>query len=122
MTDIEPGLIGLFIMVPFLITVVVSIYIAHAYTNKIEALLPNCAWVQDNKKMLSNAGLPGKTIRCSMIYLFLLAPNFGRKRKLLDPIEIRRLPKAMRYLILVPWTAQIILTAALIGFVLTFRP
>ncbi|AKF53273.1 hypothetical protein SAMN05444506_122119 [Pseudomonas syringae] len=116
MTDVDPGLIATIITLSIVITMCITFYIAHAYTEKFERCLPSCVFVEHNKKAFSNAGLLGKIMRCSMIYFYLWVPGLGKKRGLADVQEIRRFPAKLKYLLTIPWTAQIILFIALVFF------
>ncbi|WP_247618026.1 hypothetical protein, partial [Pseudomonas syringae] len=116
MTDVDPGLIATIITLSIVITMCITFYIAHAYTEKFERCLPSCVFVEHNKMAFSNAGLLGKLMRCSMIYFYLWVPGLGKKRGLADIAEIRRFPAKLKYLLTIPWTAQIILLIALVLF------
>jgi hypothetical protein len=113
MTTVDPGLIAAIIILSSVITVCFSFYVAHTYIDKFERCLPNCKFIEDNKRVFSSAGLPGKIMRCNMIYCFLWIPSLGEKRGLLDIKEIKRFPVKFKYLLTIPWTAQIILLIAL---------
>ncbi|KPW29090.1 hypothetical protein ACTAB0_19470 [Pseudomonas syringae] len=116
MTSIEPGLIGLFLYAAMLIIILASAYVAHNYTHIFESHLPNCKLITDNKSTYGDAGMPGKMVRCGMMYLFLIFPGLGKKRGLMDIKESRSFPKNMKYLLFIPWTAQIVVLMALIWF------
>ncbi|KPY59192.1 hypothetical protein ALP50_02327 [Pseudomonas syringae pv. spinaceae] len=60
--------------------------------------------------------MPGKMVRCGMMYLFLIFPGLGKKRGLMDIKESRSFSKNMKYLLFIPWTAQIVVLMALIWF------
>jgi hypothetical protein len=114
MTAIDPGLIAAIIILSSVITVCFSFYVAHTYIEEFERCLPNCKFIEDNKRVFSSAGLPGKIMRCNMIYCFLWIPGLGERRGLLDMKEIKRFPVKFKYLLTIPWTAQIVLLIALI--------
>ncbi|WP_449105776.1 hypothetical protein [Pseudomonas mohnii] len=116
MTDVDPGLIATIMILSAVVTVCISFYVAHAYTEKFEHCLPNCKFVEQNKRGFSSAGLLGKIMRCNMIYFYLWVPSLGKKRGLLDLKEIERFPVKLKYLLTIPWTAQIILLIALVLF------
>jgi hypothetical protein len=116
MIGVDPGLIATIITFSISITMCVSFYVAHAYIEKFERCLPNCKFIEENKRVFSSAGLPGKMMRCSMIYWYLWIPSVGEKRGLLDRKEIKRFPVKLKYLLTIPWTAQIILSIALVLF------
>lgn len=114
MTAIDPGLIAAIIILSSVITVCFSFYVDHTYINKFERCLPNCKFIEDNKRIFSSAGLSGKIMRCSMIYCYLwIIPGLGERRGLLDLKEIKRFPVKFKYLLTIPWAAQIILLIAL---------
>jgi hypothetical protein len=114
MTTIDPGLIAAIIILSSVITVCFSFYVAHTYIEEFERCLPNCKFIEDNKRVFSSAGLSGKIMRCNMIYCFLWIPSLGERRGLLDMKEIKRFPVKFKYLLTIPWTAQIVLLIALI--------
>ena len=116
MINVDPGLIATIITLSTSITMCVSFYVAHTYIDRFERCLPNCKFIEDNKRVFSSAGLPGKIMRCNMIYCFLWIPSLGERRGLLDMKEIKRFPLKFKYLLTIPWTAQIILVIALILF------
>lgn len=113
MTDVDPGLIATIIILCAVITVCISFYVAHAYTEKFENCLPSCRFVEQNKKVFSTAGLLGKIMRCNMIYLYLWMPSVGEKKGLVNIKDIERFPVKFRYLLTIPWTVQIVLLIAL---------
>ncbi len=114
--NVDTGLVATIMILSIIITMCVSFYVAHAYTEKFEHWLPNCSFVEQNKKAFSSAGLLGKTMRCSMIYVYLLMPGLGESRGLLDIGDIKSFPKKLKFLLAIPWTAQLILLVALIVF------
>lgn len=122
MTNVDPGLIATIIILAIVITMCVSFYIAHAYTEKFENWLPNCKFIEQNKTVFSSAGLMGKTMRCSMIFIYLWIPGLGKKRGLVDIKEIERFPTNLKYLLTIPWTAQIVLLIALVLFTQFLAP
>ncbi|NWC10962.1 hypothetical protein HX776_19360 [Pseudomonas agarici] len=117
MTNVDPGLIATIIILSIVITMCISFYVAHAYTEKFEHCLTNCLFVEQNKRVFSSAGLLGKTMRCNMIYFYLWIPSLGEKRGLVDINEIERFPVKFKYLLTIPWTVQIILLIALALFI-----
>ncbi|RMV18522.1 hypothetical protein ALP17_00740 [Pseudomonas savastanoi] len=117
MTDVDPGLIATIIILSGVVMVGISFYVAHAYTEKLEHCLPNCKFVEHNKRVFLSAGLLGKIMRCNMIYFYLWVPSLGKKRGLLDIKEIERFPVKLKYLLTIPWTSQIILLIALAIFI-----
>lgn len=122
MINVDTGLVATVIILSIIIIMCISFYIAHAYTEKLEYWLPNCAFIEQNKKAFSSAGLLGKTIRCSMIYVYLLVPSLGKNRGLLDIREINSFPKKLKFLLVIPWTTQLILLIALVLFTQFIAP
>ncbi|AHG43159.1 hypothetical protein N018_24155 [Pseudomonas syringae CC1557] len=116
MISIEPGLVGVFLYAAMVIIILASAYIARNYTHIFESYLPNCKLITDNKATYSEAGLPGKIVRCGMIYIFLMIPGLGKKRGIMDMKEAQDFPRKMRWLLFIPWTAQIVIFVALIWF------
>ncbi len=49
MTDLDPGLIATIITLSIVITMCITFYIAHAYTEKFERCLPSCVFVEHTR-------------------------------------------------------------------------
>ncbi|KEZ69154.1 hypothetical protein AAY86_15320 [Pseudomonas amygdali pv. tabaci str. ATCC 11528] len=116
MMGIELGLIGVILYALMILIITASLYIAHKYTHTFESHLPNCKLITDNQATYREAGLPGKIVRCGMMYIFLIFPALGKKRGLMDLGEAKSFPTKMKYLLFIPWTAQILIFIALIWF------
>ncbi|ARD12812.1 hypothetical protein FOM00_12130 [Pseudomonas sp. ST1] len=116
MMGIELGLIGVILYATMIIIIVASLYVAHKYTHVFESYLSNCKLITDNQATYREAGLPGKIVRCGMIYIFLIIPSLGKKRGIMDMKEAKSFPRKLRCLLFVPWTAQIVIFIALIWF------
>ncbi|KIQ37063.1 hypothetical protein [Pseudomonas viridiflava] len=78
------------------------VVIAHKYIDAIEACLPSCSYVGDNKRVWSSAGLLGEVMRGGVLAMVLLMPKMHAKRGLVDVQEIKNLPKLYKYLLTVP--------------------
>ncbi|NAT24299.1 hypothetical protein CU665_16085 [Pseudomonas syringae pv. actinidifoliorum] len=116
MMGIELGLIGIILYSLMILVVIASLYVAHKYTHVFESYLSNCKLITDNQATYREAGLPGKIVRCGMMYMFLVFPNLGQKRGVMDLEEARSFPAKMKYLLFIPWTAQIVIIILLIWF------
>ncbi|KPG98192.1 hypothetical protein AEQ67_12580 [Pseudomonas sp. RIT-PI-q] len=113
MNHIEPGLIAGIIGVPFLLITIWVFYLAHAYTEKAELLMPNSSFVQANKGMLSQAGLMGKAIRNGVLTLVLLTPSLAAKRGIVDVADVKNFPNGLRRMLVVSWGLSFLLSVAL---------
>lgn len=75
MTEVDPGLVALLIVVPMVLPIVVQCYVAHKYTERFESLLTNCSFVTGNKNVYQHAGLLGKVMRTGLISMVLAIPR-----------------------------------------------
>ncbi|MCI3947333.1 hypothetical protein K0038_04423 [Pseudomonas syringae] len=116
MMGIAPGLIGIILYALMIVIIAASLYIAHRYTHVFESYLPSCKLITDNQATYREAGLPGKIVRCGMMYMFLMFPKLGKKRGVMDVGEAKRFPMKMKCLLFIPWTAQIVILISLIWF------
>lgn len=122
MMNVDTGLVATVIVFSIVIIMCASFYVAYAYTERFESYLANCAFVENNKRSFSGAGLLGKTMRCSMIYVYLAMPSLGKKRGLVDIKEIESFPGKMKFLLVSLWTAQLFLLIILILFTQFIAP
>ncbi|WP_395588161.1 hypothetical protein, partial [Pseudomonas syringae group genomosp. 7] len=86
-------LIGIFFYAAMLIIILASDYVALYYSVIFESHLPNCKLITDNISTYGDAGMPGKLVRCGMMYLFLIFPSVGKKRGVMDIEESRSFRK-----------------------------
>ena len=116
MMGLELGMIGVILYAIMIIIIIASLYVAHKYTHIFESYLSSCKLITDNQATYREAGLPGKIVRCGMMYIFLIIPGLGKKRGLMDIKEVQNFPRGMKCLLFIPWTAQIVIFIALIWF------
>ncbi|GFZ69533.1 MULTISPECIES: hypothetical protein [Pseudomonas syringae group] len=115
MTSAQIDLFSGFILMAIGLVLVVIMLIAHIYVEAIESRLSNCSYVEDNKRVWSNAGLLGKVMRGGIISMVLIMPKMHAKRGLIDVQELSRLPKRYRYLLMIPFIACCVLLVFLIA-------
>jgi len=113
MTEVDPGLVALLIIVPMVLAIVVQCYVAHKYTECFESLLTNCSFVTGNKNVYQHAGLLGKVMRPGLISMVLAIPRPFVRRGLIDLDEVKRFPPRMRRLLVSLLGIHIMLLAAL---------
>ncbi|WP_144434217.1 hypothetical protein, partial [Pseudomonas caricapapayae] len=97
------------------LVLVAMMLIAHIYIEAIESRLSNCSYIEDNKRVWSNAGLLGKVMRGGIISMVLIMPKMHAKRGLVDAQELSRLPKRYRYLLMMPFIVCCFLLVFLIA-------
>ncbi|AVB21027.1 MULTISPECIES: hypothetical protein [Pseudomonas syringae group] len=115
MTSAQIDLFSGFILIAIGLVLVVIMLIAHIYVEAIESRLSNCSYIEDNKRVWSNAGLLGKVMRGGIISMVLIMPKMHAKRGLIDVQELSRLPKRYRYLLMIPFIACCVLLVFLIA-------
>lgn len=98
MTTIQLAL-GAAYGIPFtaiFISLPVTFYLSHRDTEHIESLLPNCKFVNNNRKLYSDFGLTGKIIRFGALSLMLVFSEAYARRGLINLDEVDRLPARMK--------------------------
>lgn len=76
---------------------------SYRFTELVESYLNKSKFVENNRKVLSHAGLMGLLIRnCAMALMFLI-PRLCEKRGLVEKDELLNLPNHLRRKLLVPW-------------------
>ncbi|WP_122341208.1 hypothetical protein [Pseudomonas caricapapayae] len=115
MTSAQIDLFSGFILIAIGLVLVAMMLIAHIYIETIESRLSNCSYIEDNKRVWSNAGLLGKVMRGGIISMVLIMPNMHAKRGLVDAQELSRLPKRYRYLLMMPFIVCCFLLVFLIA-------
>ncbi|MEE4624312.1 hypothetical protein V2J83_17985 [Pseudomonas alliivorans] len=91
------------------------VVIAHKHIDAIEACLPSCSYVGDNKRVWSSAGLLGEVMRGGILAMVLLMPKMHAKRGLVDAQEIKNVPRHYKYLLTVPLVACGVLLMVLLA-------
>ncbi|RMS75836.1 hypothetical protein ALP59_103110 [Pseudomonas savastanoi] len=114
MTSAQIDLFSGFILIAIGLVLVVIMLIAHMYVEAIESRLSNCSYIEDNRRVWSNAGLLGKVMRGGIISMVLIMPKMHAKRGLIDVQELSRLPQRYRYLLMIPFIACCVLLVFLI--------
>ncbi|KAA8693672.1 hypothetical protein [Pseudomonas caricapapayae] len=115
MTSAQIDLFSGFILIAIGLVLVAMMLIAHIYIEAIESRLSNCSYIEDNKRVWSNAGLLGKVMRGGIISMVLIMPKMHAKRGLVDAQELSRLPKRYRYLLMMPFIVCCFLLVFLIA-------
>jgi hypothetical protein len=76
---------------------------SYRFTELVESYLNRSKFVENNRKVLSHAGLMGLLIRnCAMALMFLI-PRLCEKRGLIEKNELLNLPIHLKRKLLVPW-------------------
>ncbi|MFK0309836.1 hypothetical protein ACIQUF_01215 [Pseudomonas sp. NPDC090233] len=114
MNQIDPGLVALLIIAPMVLLIIVQCYVAHKYTERLEAMLTNCSFVIGNKQTFQHAGLLGKVMRTGLISVMLAVPKLFRRRGLIDVDEVQRFPPRLKGVLVGLLSIEIVLFAALV--------
>lgn len=88
----DPGWFALIIFGLMIPVEVMGAYVIYRYTDMFETYLPTCKVVSDYKKVFSNYGFWGKSVRAGSIGMVLMIPRLYARRGLVDLDEVGRFP------------------------------
>ncbi|MCF5732639.1 hypothetical protein [Pseudomonas syringae] len=115
MTSSQLDLFAGFVLIAIGVVLLAVILIAHKYIDVVEGCLENSSYIEDNRRVWSNAGLLGKVMRGGIISMVLIMPRMYAKRGLVDIEELNRLPKRYRHLFMGPFIAVCVLLVLLVA-------
>lgn len=116
MTNIEPGLIALIIMVPLLLDLVAIVVVTCCVRHKIDVLLSDCSVVVDHKLTFGGLGIMGDVVRGGVVGTIFMFPKLYLRRGFIDLNQVAAFPKKLRYLIVIPWVIAVVVAMALMLF------
>ena len=119
MTHVSPGLILLFIFLPMVFSLFTVVYLAHAYTKRIESLLSRSQFVQHHRDTFSGLGIIGEVIRTGFIVFVLMMPELMARRGAVDVDQVKSFPTALKWILVGAWSVLFLSAVALIVFVPT---
>ncbi|WP_346828648.1 hypothetical protein ABDX87_15320 [Pseudomonas abietaniphila] len=93
------GVIG----IPMILIAIWLIYVAHAYTEKSEFMMPKSSFVKANIDTYSQAGLIGKVIRNGFLTMVLMMPNISHRRGIVNLDEVRDFPVGLKRILFMTW-------------------
>ncbi|MDC3734805.1 hypothetical protein KDL27_03270 [Pseudomonas syringae pv. syringae] len=115
MTSSQLDLFAGFVLIAIGVVLLAVILIAHKYIDVVEGCLEHSSYIEDNRRVWSNAGLLGKVMRGGIISMVLIMPRMHAKRGLVDIEELNRLPKRYRHLFMGPFIAVFVLLFLLVA-------
>jgi hypothetical protein len=116
MTMFESGLIILLFFGFDIITLLVLVYVACAYIDRVESLFEESKYVRGVKEAFSHAGMPGKVLRICSIACLLTLPGPHVRRGLANGEEIKKFPRSMRRVLIGLWLALTFEVLAMLAF------
>lgn len=99
MIDTLIALIAFSIIASMIMVVIIESYIAHRHIERYEGLLSNCIFINENKKLIERAGLPGKLLRILLIACVLAIPRIFTRKNLIDVNEVAMFPSRAKQLL-----------------------
>jgi hypothetical protein len=117
MISIEPGFTTLLIFVPLILSLFSVLYLAHAYTEKIERLLSCSAFVKHHRETFSGLGFIGKVVRIGFIAITLSIPKVMARRGGVDISQLKTFPYRLKLLLVGSWAVLFLSCAAMMLFV-----
>lgn len=116
MIPIEPGWVALLVFSPGLIILILLIYIAHFYVERIESLLEKSSYIQGIRSTFLRAGLPGKVLRTCCIACVMTMPAIYARRGLINMKEVNNFPLKMKRTLIGLWLALTIEILSMLVF------
>lgn len=116
MIPIEPGWVALLVFSPGLIILILLIYIALFYVERIESLLEKSSYIQGIRSTFLRAGLPGKVLRTCCIACMMTMPAIYARRGLINMKEVNNFPLKMKRTLIGLWLALTIEILSMLVF------